>query len=380
MKRKILTFTLIILLAACGQSGQRQSTVTPTNNADTLIIAEPPMNNDENLAVQEKTSAMNKPDVYVVGLEIDKHLKYVKLWKNGVPQPLSEGIDGYPSAFSVFVSDGDVYATGIVDGDSATIWKNGVRHNLEDDASPYSVFVVDGDVYVAGCIRNEQRKNVATVWKNGVAQTLTDGTTSAAVHSIFVTGGDIYAAGYEMNETRNRFVALWKNGEKQYFHDIIQDSEAHSIFVHGEDIYIAGEEGRKATLWINGKSHHLSDQWSEANSVYVYGGNVYVAGTDGGGAKLWNWSKGIAYNLSDGTESSEANSVFVHNRNVYVVGREDAGEVWDIPKLWINGVAQKFFPDEVKRVFPSAVFVTGDSVFDAKDEGDIEFDVEFELI
>jgi hypothetical protein len=45
MNRKVLILTLIALLTACGQAGQKQSAAKPDNeSADTLIIAETPMN------------------------------------------------------------------------------------------------------------------------------------------------------------------------------------------------------------------------------------------------------------------------------------------------------------------------------------------------
>jgi hypothetical protein len=60
MKNTILILSLVALLAACGQSGQKQSATKPDSEiADTLVIA----NIDENITVQEEnTNAFAKDD------------------------------------------------------------------------------------------------------------------------------------------------------------------------------------------------------------------------------------------------------------------------------------------------------------------------------
>jgi len=119
------------------------------------------------------------------------------LWKNGVHQPLS---DQHSHATSVFVSGKNVYVTGYIGEDIervvesggddageakhwATLWKNGVPNRLsEDDESiARSIFVSGKDMYVAG-YENDR----ATLWKNGVRQSLNLGDYRSYASSIFV--------------------------------------------------------------------------------------------------------------------------------------------------------------------------------------------------
>jgi uncharacterized protein YjdB len=83
-------------------------------------------------------------DVYVAGWEYNAQGKDVAtLWKNGVPQRLSDGsYEAY--AHSVFVSGNDVYVAGgeyNAQGILATLWKNGVPQRLSDGRS-YEVYAL----------------------------------------------------------------------------------------------------------------------------------------------------------------------------------------------------------------------------------------------
>lgn len=133
-------------------------------------------------------------DVYVAGSDGGSG----KIWKNGTPQNLA-----FPAtAVSVFASGNDVYAAGMEDDGTTlagVLWKNGIPEYLTDH-SPHtmvnSVFVSSSDVYVSGT-ENNGSSIIAKIWKNGVPQTLTNGSNHAEANAVFVSGGDVYVAGAE---------------------------------------------------------------------------------------------------------------------------------------------------------------------------------------
>ena len=240
----------------------------------------------------------------------------------------------YGAIRSVFVSDGDVYATGAENHDSvssfATLWKNGVPQRLSDGthhAVGISVFVSGNDVYVAG-----QDNYAATLWKNGVPQRFAGN----LLNSVFVSGNDVYVASG---------VGLWKNGVQQKSY-----GDAFSVFVSGDDVYVAGVELQInpatsrafATLWKNGAVQRLSDGTYSAlaNSVFVSGNDVYVAGEENRGTTAILWKNGVLQRLNDGVG---AKSVFISGEDVYVVGHKSGGidGVFTYGAvLWKNGAPQ----------------------------------------
>src|SRR5690606_40983566 len=83
----------------------------------------------------------------------------------------------------------------------AKLWKNGIPQDLtngSNQAESYSVFVSGNDVYAVGQERIGS-KDVAKLWKNGVAQNLTDGINHAKAKSVYVSGNDVYIVGQEHN-------------------------------------------------------------------------------------------------------------------------------------------------------------------------------------
>ena len=292
-------------------------------------------------------------DVYLVGDNNNAYGSAI-LWKNGVGQYL-ETEDGNESlAHSVFVSGGDVYVAGQnLHSSTATLWINGVEHNLGIMGSAYSVFVSDSDVYIAGYERSSGTNwnDIAKLWKNGVEQNLGYGQAG----SVFVSGNDVYVAG-----NLNSIPTLWKNGEMQYLGT--DRGTATSVFVSGNDVYVAGYESgwlEMAKLWKNGVEQNLG--YGIAGSVFVSGNDVYVAGGilyGGYGAKLWK--NGVEQKLED-ADNCVATSVFVSGVNVYVagMGREDGNSEIDRAVLWKNG-AIKYFTDPIDTLVhasASSVFV-----------------------
>ena len=294
--------------------------------------------------------------------------------------------------------DCNVYVAGDVNG-AATLWKNGVAHNLTDGtrmAKAHSVFVSGRDVYVVGYEASGQEyikegvvstytsnRNVAKLWKNGVAQNLTDGTYDAEAYSVFVSGSNVYVAGfeasgqeYQLYGKHNHSVAkLWKNGVAQNFNDGTYSAWAISVFVSGSDVYVAGEDdtGGFAVLWKNGVKQNLADvifpgTW--VSPVFVSGKDVYVAGhetdwTGGNNVVAVLWKNGVKQNLTEITNTS-ATSVFVLGSDVYVAGTVgkfiNAKHVTNAV-LWKNGVMQNLTGITFLDTWAHSVFVSGKDVY-----------------
>ncbi|MDR1877155.1 MAG: Ig-like domain-containing protein [Flavobacteriaceae bacterium] len=266
------------------------------------------------------------PHVYVAGYYAnDSNVQVATLWKNGVPQDLTDG-KGHARAESVFVYGNDVYVAGNAGG--AVLWKNGVKQTLSGSSASF-VFVSDGgDVYVAG----QDVDNKPVLWKNGVKQTFPPtGTDEAFANSVFVYGNDVYVAGYGHDKRTRAIPLLWKNGELQTL-DYNKDSVfAHTVFVSNNDVYVAGYDGDNAVLWKNGVQQIQHKGSALGYSVFVSGGDVYVTGIIANDAVLWK--NGVKQILpSDG---GEAFAVFVSGSDVYVTGYDDSK-----PVLWKNGVKQ----------------------------------------
>jgi hypothetical protein len=209
-------------------------------------------------------------DVYVAGHFVDAQGVPTVALKNGVPLPCS----GAGTGNSIYVVDGDVYVAGLTRTENsavtATLWKNGVPQNLSDGslhAYAESVFVSGENVYVAGCEYKERYdSNVSPfLWTNGIRTMLPHGYSGQA-NSVFVSNGDIYVVGYDLGY----HAIIWKNNEifqRLAPYNDFPDSyypittRANSIFV-SDDVYVAGSEevplwGGYPRLWKNGELQTL---------------------------------------------------------------------------------------------------------------------------
>ena len=312
------------------------------------------------------------------------------LWKNGVIQRLN----GW-KANSVFVSGEDVYVVGQGYNSDAALWKNGVAQRLGDGVAN-SVFVSGSDVYVAGHGTKPYHSNPAgaILWKNGIAQRLSSDNTSAA-HSVFVVGnakanpnanasalkpspppvlGDIYAAGVESNsQAQGKPTAMvWKNGNVHWRFSDWNGAEANSIFISGNDVYAAGYERNAqgntvATVWKNSNVHWRHDYASTAHAIFVSGNNVYVAGEQGAIATVWK-NGSVHWRLNDGIYEAVAGSIFVSGNDVYVAGREsNANKKW-VATVWKNGGVHWRISDGYSDAYAHAIFVSDNDVYVAKRE------------
>jgi hypothetical protein len=219
---------------------------------------------------------------YIVGNEG----KSAVMWVNGERQALA----GLDQANSVFVVGNDVYVAGAYSG-KAILWKNGSVQVLSTSdksatAVAYSVYVSNGIVYAAGASTNTTGTYRAVLWRNGVEQDLDDaaprgservfffgrsrplrlGATSVSV----TAGGDVYVAGTNYDaDTKKNVSRLWKNGTEQNL--LVGNSgqaEGTSVFVMGEEVFVAGvDDNDKAVLWRNGVPQVLSE--GSALSVFV---------------------------------------------------------------------------------------------------------------
>lgn len=156
--------------------------------------------------------ALKGEDMYVSGaaLSFDNKYQYAQYWKNGIPA-FRENISS--QAMSVYVHGDDVYLGGYNHPNPTTqvacYWKNGRRVDLTDlkkgMAAAWSVFVTDEHLYASGTLDGR-----AVYWKDGEVTYLTDGQEFAMANCIFVREPDVHVGGYE-----NNFPRYWKNNEKQ---------------------------------------------------------------------------------------------------------------------------------------------------------------------
>ena len=212
-----------------------------------------------------------------------------------------------------------------IDGDSiAAVWKDGVRTDLAGPiAEAYSVYVSNGHVYAAGYYHNGALDlDIAAVWKDGVKLydlPIPSGTDVAYSTSIYVSDGHTYVAGYY--RTTKYIAAVWEDGVRTDFPAAgNNDSFANSVYVSDGIVYVAGyyHNGANdiATIWKNGIKTDLAAAGHNSNaySVYVSDGHVYVAGYDYIDSKfvVAIWKDGAAFSHIAGPVSGAyAYSIFV---------------------------------------------------------------------
>ena len=174
-------------------------------------------------------------DVYAVGYESNGNVAIARVWKNGNPINLTDGITS-GRATSIFVSGSDIYIVGTQEN-KIKIWKNNILANtIQGGYLPYNgncIYVSGNDVYVcgSGAISSSNQNSVAKVWKNGVLTNLTNGTTSAYASAVFVFENDVYVAGVEANSLGIQVGKVWKNGVATNLTDGTRFANIKSIFI-----------------------------------------------------------------------------------------------------------------------------------------------------
>lgn len=93
-------------------------------------------------------------------------------WKNKELVVLDER---YGEVLQITQSNNDIYAVGLINkhqsnstGHTACYWKNGVLHELEDNAQASGIFINGEDVYVTGSTGDVPVNYKPCYWKNGV--------------------------------------------------------------------------------------------------------------------------------------------------------------------------------------------------------------------
>jgi hypothetical protein len=213
------------------------------------------------------------------------------LWTGGVPQQLSSTTS---SAYSVYVSGGNVYVAGMgSDTSKALYWRNGIATELGPNRGMAIAICASGSTaYAAGSMLTADAPNAtqpATLWTNGNAQFANSDLRYGFFNGLFLTsGGALYGAG-----------------------DVTNRSQIEKDQGQQDDL-----KGR-AFLLRNNNVEAISDKASWGSSVYVSGSDVYVAltewtaasGDNGSSTRAMLWKNGSATQLSNGT--SNAASVFV---------------------------------------------------------------------
>ncbi|WP_426671343.1 hypothetical protein ACPPVU_08910 [Mucilaginibacter sp. McL0603] len=201
-------------------------------------------------------------DVYIVGDYNDfVNNTQAMLWKNGVPQILGYNPYG-SSARAVKVKGSDVYAAGysgidVMANDIAAYWKNGVVHQLENNQeSGFAMgMALNGDdVYIAGETSPKPAyaatPRTAVYWKNGVRYNVQYNATAAA---ITISNNNIYIAGSILSDNnQDSQDTYWKNGVPTLVGDVEGGNFALDIQVAGNDVYLLTEKLSTAICYKNG--------------------------------------------------------------------------------------------------------------------------------
>jgi hypothetical protein len=278
-------------------------------------------------------------DVYITGVFIPlgplPNRNEAVYWKNGILHYL--GGNGIV-ATSIYVASGDVYVAGYASYPfhyfTVGYWKNGKEHILANSGATKSIYVSNDDVYVTGY---EHYFPQAVYWKNGTPHELADGKRAVA-NAIYLSEDDVYVAGSKPDFLGPRKVDFyWKNGTR---HNLSISGTANSMYVADGNVYLAGyvmvNSVAVAAFWKNGTLHKLSD--GKANSIYVNGGNVDVAGwkCDGSQCIVKYWKNGALVHKYQISGSPDLSLSFISNGDIYVVGAADGKLLY-----WKNGIPHK---------------------------------------
>jgi len=332
--------------------------------------------------------------VHVVGWgRTEKGYGFPLYWRDGQSADLS--VCHYPTpaiggafAYSVFVSNSDVYAAGTGSCDYrsvATYWKNGVRTDLKSRTLHYhakSIYVSGSDVYLAGWI-GTSNKSIPCYWKNGVRVELSRpaSSTSAEAYAIFVAGTDVFVAGTSNLEVdMNQAVSLpcyWKNGVRTDLSVIDPGHNGYGNAIHASEgnVYVAGycvdQTGSGVPCyWLNGVRTELSrvnvyTGWAE--SIQVSGGDVYVAGASESGVCeiipcYWKNGQRTDLSVAKPGRGGYVNSIFVLGQDVFAAGYcgndPNVAEDPAIPCYWKNGVRTDLTTASYPEAFATAISAT----------------------
>ena len=310
-------------------------------------------------------------DVYAAG-DLDNGIFTAPtIWKNGVPSPLTTGINPAHANAVFFSAGNDTYVTGYERNGTvnmARVWRNSagtfLTNGVNGAGTGRSVYASGADVYVAGETSGATPNTQATLWRNGSPSYLTNGTSAGAAHSVSVSGGvNVYVAGVDGNMAK-----VWLNGSTIFTTNGTNAAIAYCVSPYLPDWYAAGSEmiGSKsaAVLWKNGSPSYLTNGTNNAVAFSVYvvynlgtGTDIYVAGYEHNGTKnvAKIWKNGVPTSLTDGSRDAMAYSVHGTGPDIYVGGYEHDGTK-NVAKVWKNGL-EIFLQNSTNTGLISGVFV-----------------------
>ena len=253
------------------------------------------------------------------------------------------------------------------DGDYAvaTVWINGLAHELSDTSSYDTYVAVSGPNLYATHVEYSLDDTVPIkVYKNNTlfGTVGNEDENNRAPKAIQVVGDDVYICGFEKTNG-TQYAKYWKNGEEILLSDEGEPASAQDLFVQNNNVYIAGRgygNTHIARYWVNGTPTDLTDGSSSSNTFDLFVdevGDIYTAGSEGtiSVAKIWKNDQ-VLYELSDGNNSFAAQSVVVHEGNVYASGVD-----WstNTGKFWVNGQMVHEWPGSggVMTIYNGSIFL-----------------------
>ena len=229
-------------------------------------------------------------DVYVGGCEsalpgVGSFYATAEYWKNGTAVPLVTNTTG--GCVSAITADGsDLYILGSINSHTligpntyaqepvVTIWKNSVPQSLTDGTTYTTnsgLAVANGHVYVAGssCASFTPSCSVATYWVDGVPTVLAPSPLSQAT-GVAISGSDIYTSVNLAPPSGSGNIA--ELGKGSSFKAIASDttSGTYGITSYNGDVYVVGWDYYGPCYWKNGQLTYLGGaQGGNLNSIAV---------------------------------------------------------------------------------------------------------------
>jgi len=293
-------------------------------------------------------------------------------WKDSKRVDIPDRVANYGES-DIFVSNGDVYLTGLRDISNnpnekiliPCYWKNGVRTDLDISGcrSGYAkrITVVNGKVYTSGEVVKatgaawHQYETIPCYWINSER--------IDAAGDFFV-GNDVYAygtydvEGIEPGEYPSPYLSphacYWKNGVRT---EILNSSPNYSltkwrkmsstpasIFVDNGKVYVAGineympEDVSQITYetwyWVDGKMTivETSKEWIGIKNIFVEKGIVYLHGRDESYEDCF-WKDGSK------TKGCGGSGLYVKDGIVFTTGARLEGSGFNAklyPSYWVN--------------------------------------------
>jgi hypothetical protein len=262
-------------------------------------------------------------DVYAAGYDSGSAL----LWKNGIPQVLSD----HGTAHALVISGADLFVGGEINNRGG-YWKNGEFTPLANWLAVTGIALEGGKLYLTGSRQVSPGNNGVAQWVDGeetvlavnarrslgyqavsrrVSGSLNEITTVSG-GAIAVNGTDVYTifkcdiryilthpGGSYTTRTASEQM-LFKNGERLPLPGA-SGGNLYDLAVSGADIYLAGSDNKIAAFWKNGERSILTDgqsSFSAAMGLVVKDGDVYITGYDGRLTKIWK--NGEQLLVSDG--------------------------------------------------------------------------------